>query len=914
MAEAIIGPLVGKLQELAVSEARALVAVNDDIRSLRDKLMWMQAFLRDADPRRRVVPDEASRVWLHQTRDAAFDAEDAVDEYFLLVDLSRYPSWTRTIIRLVAGFTTQISVRHNLSCKIEAINTRLENIVNNKDKYKHTEDSTDRAVVPWRASTTISVAPTKLDNLLQPPLVSREDKHRELDSALRDGTDRQRVISVIGQSGVGKSTLVRDVYESLVIKNHFEKHALATFPPYSSASDILKLVLRVLTEDDFTLSRKEVNKKLDKELKGTKYLVVIDGEVSTTEWKRILAALPYVVGSRVVRMSKDKPEEPPGNYDHPVIRLDRFDKNATTELFQQRVCREESSPKYNEAVRNGVGKDYQQDIFDTTEGLPLAIVLLSGLLRTKEFPVEWSAVFDHLRSKQSKRLDSILSLCFDDLPYDLKSCFLYFAALPTNMLIEAQDLVCMWMAEGFLRSKEGMTMEKVGYRYLKELVARHLINLEPLHEHSLEDELVSIQSKVHAFLQIEAQEVNFVEIHSSDDIPSLSAARRLSLQNRMEKYAALTSSMPKLRSILSNFEKEEMGKEDESSDEEDSKAQKSASICLQCSHRGTNRKEEEIKSCIRQLLQESKFLRVINLQGLEVGEKLPDEIGEVVHLQYLAVTSCSLREIPPSVARLSNLQTLDVRDTAVENLPEPFWKIKTLRHVFGHRLILPKRVGNLKNLQTLDSVKPDNYGWDRNTLAKLINLRSLFIWELSKDHVKLLAVALKKLKHLVTLTIHGDGIPSSVFTSSSLRRVEIMELDGMLDMPSEPEDIKTCLPNLLLLSLEKTKVSQDFINKLAELPFLAGLTMDLGSYKDEKLVFFAGGFHSLRRLTIDLVELKKVEIHESALPRLVDLDILDYSDDLEIEVMGECDIVDKLCSDDENLCQKIKRSNGLPRS
>ena len=90
MAEAIIGPLVGKLQELVVSEARALVAVNDDIRSLRDKLMWMQAFLRDADPRRRIVADEVTRVWLHQTRDAAFDAEDAVDQYFLQVDLSRY--------------------------------------------------------------------------------------------------------------------------------------------------------------------------------------------------------------------------------------------------------------------------------------------------------------------------------------------------------------------------------------------------------------------------------------------------------------------------------------------------------------------------------------------------------------------------------------------------------------------------------------------------------------------------------------------------------------------------------------------------------------------------------------------------------------------------------------------------------
>ncbi|KAK3139631.1 hypothetical protein QOZ80_5AG0386570 [Eleusine coracana subsp. coracana] len=818
----------------------------------------------------------------------------------------RYPSWAHAIIRFFAGFTTQISVRHNLSSKIEAINTRLENIIQNKDKYKHNEESTDKMVVPWRASTTISVAPTKLDNLLQPLLVSREKKHKELDSTLRDGIARPKVISVMGQSGVGKSTLVRDVYESLAIKNHFDEQALATFPPYSNASDILKLILRDLTEDDFTLSEKEVNTKLNQELKEKKYVVVIDGEVSTTEWKHILAALPYEEGSRIVRMSKERLAEPPGNFDHVFIQLDHLDKDGTIELFQKRVCREESSPKYNEAVQDGVRNIHQQDIFDTTEGLPLAIVLLSGLLRTKEFPVEWKAVFDHLRSKQSKRLDSILSLCFDDLPYDLKSCFLYFAALPTNMLIEAQDLICMWMAEGFLRAKEGMTMEKVGYRYLKELIARHLINLEPMDENSPGVELVSIQSKVHSFLQTEAQEVNFVEIHSSDDIPALSSARRLSLQNRTDKYAAISNHMPKLRSILSNFEKEEKSKEDESSNEEEPEMQ-STTTWLQCTQYQTKHKKNDFKSYIRQLLQESKFLRVINLQGLEVGDKLPNEIGDVVHLQYLAVTSCSLRVIPSSVGRLTGLQTLDVRDTAVERLPESFWKIMSLRHVFGHDLVLPKQIGDLKNLQTLDTIKPDNYGWDRITLAKLTNLRSLFIWELSKGHVNALSTALRKLKHLVTLTIHGNCIPSSVFTSPSLRRLEIMELDGILDMTSEPEDIKSCLPNLLLLSLEETKVSQEFINKLAELPFLAGLTLDVGSYKHEQLVFYANGFHSLKRLTIDLVELKKLEIHESALPKLVDLDILEY-DNLEIEIIGKFNIVDKLLGEDENLHKKIKRA------
>ncbi|VAH37031.1 unnamed protein product [Triticum turgidum subsp. durum] len=90
MADALIGPLVGRLQELALSQARALVAVNKDIRRLRDKLMFLQAFLREADAKRHLFSDEITRVWLQQTRDAVFDAEDAVDHYYLQVDMSRW--------------------------------------------------------------------------------------------------------------------------------------------------------------------------------------------------------------------------------------------------------------------------------------------------------------------------------------------------------------------------------------------------------------------------------------------------------------------------------------------------------------------------------------------------------------------------------------------------------------------------------------------------------------------------------------------------------------------------------------------------------------------------------------------------------------------------------------------------------
>ncbi|CAO2149668.1 unnamed protein product [Urochloa humidicola] len=160
MAEAIVGPLVGKLQDLALSEAKALVAVNNDIRTLRDRLMWMQAFLRLADQQRRNSYDELIRVLIKQTRDAAFDAEDAVDLFILKVDLSRDPSWIRSIFRFFAGFTTHVSIRHNLSIKVQDINKRLEEIIQNKDKYVLESAKNKSEMVLWRPSAIMSAVIT----------------------------------------------------------------------------------------------------------------------------------------------------------------------------------------------------------------------------------------------------------------------------------------------------------------------------------------------------------------------------------------------------------------------------------------------------------------------------------------------------------------------------------------------------------------------------------------------------------------------------------------------------------------------------------------------------------------------------------------------------------------------------------
>ena len=75
--------------------------------------------------------------------------------------LNRYPWWARPSMRYVATFTTQVRMRRKLSVKVKDINSRLEDIIENKDRYKM-EDMHKKSELTWKASTSISYAHRKL--------------------------------------------------------------------------------------------------------------------------------------------------------------------------------------------------------------------------------------------------------------------------------------------------------------------------------------------------------------------------------------------------------------------------------------------------------------------------------------------------------------------------------------------------------------------------------------------------------------------------------------------------------------------------------------------------------------------------------------------------------------------------------
>lgn len=158
MAEAIVGPLLSKLQEVVVKEAKALAEVGGDIDKLRDKLMWLHALVHEADLRGRHDGNRLVRVLAFQIRDAGFDVEDAVDHFYLRGSLSRRfgrHNWWRISKEFIFNLRTHVFVRAILSRRIRSINVRLEEIIGNNRTYTFSQSGGSGHGKTWRASRAI---------------------------------------------------------------------------------------------------------------------------------------------------------------------------------------------------------------------------------------------------------------------------------------------------------------------------------------------------------------------------------------------------------------------------------------------------------------------------------------------------------------------------------------------------------------------------------------------------------------------------------------------------------------------------------------------------------------------------------------------------------------------------------------
>ncbi|KAJ0837137.1 putative leucine-rich repeat domain superfamily [Helianthus annuus] len=106
-------------------------------------------------------------------------------------------------------------------------------------------------------------------------------------------------------------------------------------------------------------------------------------------------------------------------------------------------------------------------------------------------------------------------------------------------------------------------------------------------------------------------------------------------------------------------------------------------------------------------LESLEFLHMcrLNLGGNEDIEKVPSLIGNLRNLVSLNLESCrKLKSVPGSICSLQHLRTLDLKNTAIEELPEDLGQLECLEYLdlgFTKVKHLPGSICVLKHLKTL---------------------------------------------------------------------------------------------------------------------------------------------------------------------------------------------------------------------
>ncbi|CAL2267102.1 unnamed protein product [Prunus armeniaca] len=847
MATATTDLLIGKVVAILENEAASIAGVGDQVDEIKQELVFMKSFLEDVDGKK--AHTQVEKAWVASVRDLAYDVEDIIDEFLYHVyeqeSGGRFVRWINETIH----FPKKLWYKRRIANKLERIARTIKAFPERNQRYvlvfSVEGKSTSEDVHKWVQNKAEASLFHKEDEL-----VGIEGKKQMLMGWLMDEGKHQTVVSVVGMGGSGKTTLVARTFTDNIVKSHFECYAWITVSQSYVIEDLFRRLIKEFYQarkeevkaDLNSMSYRELLEILVKYLEAKRYLVVLDDVWDIKLWEEIRLSFPdKKLGSRVMLTTRreDIASSVFGVESH-VHRIQRLETNDAWELF----CMKAFSSYHNKSCSPEL-QPLAREIVEKCEGLPLAIVALSGLMSSKKTFSEWSQVCNSLNwhlgnNSLLEPMKSILLLSFNDLPYRLKQCFLYCCLFPEDYLIVNNKLIRLWIAEGFVEHVKGFTTEQVAESYLMELIFRSMIqerhhDTEPACKmHDLMRELA---------LSIAAKE-KFCAAYDGSEITEEIGAIRLSIQTTNGEIEQRTG-MSRLRSFLIF-----------------------PTGIFSFSFSKTSPFE-------------FKFLRVLDLEDVPV-DILPDYVMYLFSLRYLNLRRTQIKELPESIRQLRNLQSLDIRETNIEALPRGISKLLNLRHLLMNRYtrdykIFRNLIGmkapsniNMLKLQALSFIESE--GNILRLIGKMTQLTTLGITNVKARDEKDLCASLQEMKVLCLLDLRAANEEEFLQVdalSSPPPLLDRLFLSGKLE---KVPHWFCSLKSLTFLGLRWSKLEEDLLPHIEALPSLRWLCLN-NSYVGTEMCF-RRGFVKLRYLELfGFSLLNKVTIEKGAMPNLEFLSI-----------------------------------------
>ncbi|XP_058747850.1 putative disease resistance protein RGA4 [Vicia villosa] len=462
MANALLGVVFKNLSSLIQNEFATIFGIEKKAQKLSATLELINAVLEDAEHKQ--LNNPSIKLWLQQLKDAVYVLDDILDQCFIESDR----------LQGVSSFIPKnIMFRREIGNKFKEIISRFDQIAVSKNKFLLQVGGPVREksieVAEWRQTSSV---------IAEPKVYGRDDdKEKIVQFFLTQARDSHSlsVYPIVGLGGIGKTTLAQLVYNDRRVSVNFDIKVWVCVSEVFSIKMILLSIIESITRGKRRYSNLDViQKKVQELLQGKKYLLVLDDVwkrnpelefgLSQDIWYKLKSVLSCgSKGASILVSTRDKDvAEIMGTCQS--HHLSGLSEDECWLLFQEYAFGHE---KEKQAKLVAIGKE----IIKKCGGLPLAAQALGGLMHSRTTEKEWLEIKDSelWTLPDENMVFPALRLSYIYLTPTLKQCFSFCAIFPKDTEMIKEDLIHLWMANGFISSRENLEVEDVGNMVWNEL-------------------------------------------------------------------------------------------------------------------------------------------------------------------------------------------------------------------------------------------------------------------------------------------------------------------------------------------------------------------------------------------------------------------------------------------------------------
>ncbi|XP_059070350.1 probable disease resistance protein At1g58390 [Cryptomeria japonica] len=587
-------------------------------------------------------------------------------------------------------------------------------------------------------------------------LVGLQSKVEDIVGLLED--PKVPVIAVVGMGGSGKTFLLQNVYKAA--KSKYDQSIWLSISKSYTLKNLQDDIASHIGINSKSVSEERAAELIHDHLQGNRSFIVLDDLWTLSTENSLIDKLgrPADKDCKIVVTTRNR--QVALNSNSRIYEMQNLSDEDSWMLFCIYAFPNSAgnrAPQHMEEEGRKIGKQ--------CGNLPLAIkTIAASLANTKLKNWEWKRIMT--------------------LPPHLKPCFAYLSFFPEDEKIEAEYLINLWIAEGFIPA--GEEQWDLAWHWLDQLDKLCMLQV-----YEKDDDIFIKYCKIHDLLHDLAIHISredncvfSVEEVSSRTSNSMGWCRILLANKGLHVFNAISESRPVYLRTLSLSQ------------------------------------NWQITSIPENLFTTMRGLRVLDLSYTHIST-LPASLGKMILLRLLNLRGTEIKEVPECVRHLKRLLFLALPD-GCESLPAWISDLRYLQHLRADCIYRMPRIANLRTLDSFLDFRTEEDKFTRldnlvdmtqlqklrlfldnemelkrieeGILAQLVKMRCLAICNNRKEFREFPG-KMRAMKHLESLRLCLFVVPSWICEFANLKQLELIDCECN-DYPELER-----MPNLLQLSL-----------------------------------------------------------------------------------------------------------------